>query len=126
MVCGIATPASSCSGPGPSPGGDGDAVGPKLLNVLATRHVNNGGDACALPKVNYNIWNPFALGNVNELDYLKFDSGTCNSFERKEPYPSNDAIDISSKELGFLNLRSQLNSTVVTYSPMQLKNREDR
>ena len=27
----------------------------------------------------------------------------------------------SSKELGFLNPRSQLNSTVVTYWPMQLK-----
>ena len=28
----------------------------------------------------------------------------------------------SSKELGFLNPRSKLNSTVVTYWPMQLKN----
>ena len=32
----------------------------------------------------------------------------------------------SSKELGFFNPRSQLNSTIVTYWPMQLKNEEDR
>ena len=32
----------------------------------------------------------------------------------------------SSKELGFFNPRSQLDSTIVTYWPMQLKNGEDR
>ena len=32
----------------------------------------------------------------------------------------------SSKELGFFNPRSQLDSTVVMYWPMQLKNGEDR
>ena len=32
----------------------------------------------------------------------------------------------SSKEMGFYNPRSHLDSTVVTYWPMQLKNREDR
>ena len=33
-------------GPGPIGGG----VGPVLNGVLATRHVNGGGDACALPR----------------------------------------------------------------------------
>ena len=34
--------------------------------------------------------------------------------------------DESSKEMGFFNPRSQLDSTIVTYLPMQLKNGEDR
>ena len=42
---------------------------------------------------------------------------------RKNAYPSPlTPLDSSSKELGFFNPRSQLDSTVVTYCPMQLKN----
>ena len=81
--CGIVTlttPDDTCSIPDlrvglAAPIGDGVLVGKKLFNVLATRHENNWGDVCALPKANYHIWNPFALGNIDELDYLKFDSG---------------------------------------------------
>jgi hypothetical protein len=49
--------------------------GPTLNNVLATRHVNGGGDACALPQTDYNVRFPFALGSLPELDYLKFRPG---------------------------------------------------
>ena len=50
--------------------------------------------------------------------FLSYSKGVAN-FCKTDDRPS-------SKELGFLNPRSQLNSTVVTYWPMQLKNREDR
>ena len=48
---------------------------PTLYNILATRHVNGGGDACALPQTDYNVRMPFALGSLPELDYLKFRPG---------------------------------------------------
>ena len=43
-------------------------------------------------------------------------NGTCYKFHQK----------VSSKEMGFYNPRSQLDSTPMTYCPMQLKNGEDR
>ena len=46
-----------------------------LYNILATRHVNGGGDACALPQANYNVRYPFALGSIPELAHLKFRPG---------------------------------------------------
>ena len=49
--------------------------GDTLYNILATRHVNGGGDACALPKANYDVQYPFALGSIDELSYLKFRPG---------------------------------------------------
>jgi len=52
-------------------------VGRVLQNVLATRHVNGGGDACALPKASYVTNNPFALGNIGPLEHLKFKPDLC-------------------------------------------------
>ena len=49
--------------------------GETLYNILATRHVNGGGDACALPSANYDVQYPFALGSIDELSYLKFRPG---------------------------------------------------
>ena len=65
MVCGILVP--NCS-PGP---------GPVLSNVKATRHENHGGDACALPRVSYTTYYPFALGNIESLGHLKFKPDLC-------------------------------------------------
>ena len=44
----------------------------------------------------------------------------------KIPNKSGFHMEKSSREMGFFNLRSQLDSTIVTYCPMQLKNGEDR
>lgn len=52
-------------------------VGRVLQNVLATRHVNGGGDACALPRANYANNYPFALGNIGSLEHLKFKPDLC-------------------------------------------------
>ncbi len=49
--------------------------GDTLYNILATRHVNGGGDACALPRANYDVQYPFALGSIPELQHLKFRPG---------------------------------------------------
>lgn len=46
-------------------------------NVLATRHGATESGACALPRVNYNVQNPVALGDINELQYLKFTPELC-------------------------------------------------
>jgi hypothetical protein len=63
MVCGIV-------GGGPNPD-------PEVhYNVLATRHVNGGGDACALPQASYDITDAFALGDKPELGNLGFKPGT--------------------------------------------------
>ena len=45
--------------------------------VLATRHVNGGGDACALPRADYSVVYPLALGDVAELRELKFNPDLC-------------------------------------------------
>ena len=96
--CGIVTqttPDNTCSIPDARVGlaapilGDGVIVGKQLVNILATRRVNNWGDVCALPKANYHIWNPFALGNINELDYLKFDSGMLTVDYSRNPKAGN-------------------------------------
>ena len=60
-------------GPGPLGGG----VGPVLNGVLATRHVNGGGDACALPRADYTNNFPFALGDIGALAHLKFKPDLC-------------------------------------------------
>jgi hypothetical protein len=52
--------------------------GETLYNILATRHVNGGGDACALPRAGYDVRYPFALGSIDELSYLKFRPGIRN------------------------------------------------
>uniref|UniRef100_A0A915JBS5 Apple domain-containing protein n=1 Tax=Romanomermis culicivorax TaxID=13658 RepID=A0A915JBS5_ROMCU len=49
----------------------------RLYNILATRHVNGGGDACALPSANYVVNLPFALGSVAELGYMSFKPDLC-------------------------------------------------
>ena len=41
-------------------------------------------------------------------------------------YKEGTIVMTSSKELGFFNPRSQLESTVMTYCPVQFKNGEDR
>jgi len=63
MVCGLVA-----GGPPPPP---------PRGNILATRHVNGGGDACALPQANYAVRYPFALGDVNELGNLRFRPDLC-------------------------------------------------
>ena len=73
MVCGII----SGGGGGGGGGGGTSGVGPVLTNVLATRHVNGGGDACALPGRSYAVTKPFALGDLPELGYLKFKPDLC-------------------------------------------------
>jgi hypothetical protein len=58
--------------PSPSSGAGGI-----YSNVLATRHVHGeGGDACALPQVQYNNVDPFALGNVG-IGNLEFQPDLC-------------------------------------------------
>ena len=70
-VCGIVK-----EGPGPNPGSSSNpGVGEVHGNVLATRHVNGGGDACALPQASYNVKDPFALGDKPELGNLGFQPG---------------------------------------------------
>ena len=54
--------------------------GDTLYNILATRHVNGGGDACALPQANYNVRYPFALGSIPELAHLTFRPGINHIF----------------------------------------------
>ena len=71
MICGVV------SGGGGSGGGGGGGVGTVLQNVYTTRHVNNGGDACALPARQYAVTKPFALGDRPELGYLKFKPDLC-------------------------------------------------
>ncbi|XP_065674738.1 uncharacterized protein LOC136091291 [Hydra vulgaris] len=46
-------------------------------DVLATRHVNGGGDACALPSADYNVKYPLALGDIGALGKLKFTPDLC-------------------------------------------------
>lgn len=69
-VCGIVAATSA-------PPTSGGGVGPVLQNVLATRHVNGGGDACALPARSYAVNKPFALGDMAELAHLKFKPDLC-------------------------------------------------
>ena len=58
----------------PSPN---SGVGEIHQNVLATRHVHGGGaDACALPQVQYNAVDPFALGDAG-LENLGFQPDLC-------------------------------------------------
>ena len=75
MVCGIVDGGSSGGGGGGGSGGGG--VGPVLQNVLATRHENHGGDACALPQTGYTTDYPFALGDMDSLSHLKFKPDLC-------------------------------------------------
>ena len=76
FVCGIVTITNPPVTNPPNTGGGG-GVGTVLTNVLATRHVNGGGDACALPARSYAITKPFALGDLPELGYLKFRPDLC-------------------------------------------------
>lgn len=57
----------------PATGGGGTT----LYNVLATRHGARESGACALPKWNYNTIYPVALGDIPELQYLKFKPELC-------------------------------------------------
>ncbi len=50
----------------------GSGVGTVYRNVKGTRHVNGGGDACALPQTNYAVYYPFALEDIVELGDLQF------------------------------------------------------
>ena len=75
MVCGLLSSSPTITTQ-PTPSGGG-GVGPVQQNVLATRHVNGGGDACALPATAYAVTNPFALGDIAALGYLKFHPDLC-------------------------------------------------
>ena len=57
---------------------------------------------------------------------LQLEESSLNVNKAAEQGEMERKINISSKEMGFLNPISQLDSTVVTYCPMQLKNGEDR
>lgn len=48
-----------------------------ISNVLATRHGAREVGACALPSVNYDVQYPVALGDIDELQYLKFKPELC-------------------------------------------------
>ena len=62
---------SSTENPDHSSDREGKAfIGPVHRNVLATRHVNGGGNACALPSAGYVLRDAFALGTVPELGEL--------------------------------------------------------
>ena len=52
-------------------------VGRVLQNVLATRHGGVESGACALPRAGYTNNNPVALGNVPELQHLRFRPDLC-------------------------------------------------
>ena len=75
MVCGV------MDVPQPPPPG-GEVAGPVLTNVKATRHVNYGGDACALPKASYTTDFLFALGDIDSLKHLKFTPDLCGHILR--------------------------------------------
>jgi hypothetical protein len=66
MVCGVVDASPSNSG-----------QGPLLYGVLATRHAAYESGACALPAGNYAVTNPVALGNIDSLQYLKFQPELC-------------------------------------------------
>lgn len=64
-VCGVIVDSNSQTG------------GSVLRNVLATRHGAYESGACALPKVNYENVFPVALGDIAELQNLKFRPELC-------------------------------------------------
>ena len=71
------------------------------------------------------------LGGPTEVEGRKsilFTKGTPEVESKEHLFASFWVIEWngSSKEMGFFNPRSQLDSTIVTYCPMQLKNGEDR
>lgn len=48
-----------------------------INNVRATRHSAHEPGACALPKASYNVQYPVALGDITELQNLKFKPELC-------------------------------------------------
>jgi hypothetical protein len=109
-MCGVATgsvvtPSTSTISPSSSGGG----VGPVLSNVLATRHVNGGGDACALPTRTYAVNKPFALGDMSELAHLKFKPDLCGHVLNINcGYGPLDIIITNSNYGGGIDLYSQI------------------
>jgi hypothetical protein len=76
--------------------------------VLATRHVNGGGDACALPATAYAVNYPFALGSIDALAHLKFKPDLCGHvLSINCGYGSLDIIITNSNYGGGLDLYSQ-------------------
>jgi len=68
-VCGVMSDTQSSQ---PS-----QSSGSTLYNVLATRHGAFESGACALPKWSYGVVYPVALGDIAELQHLKFKPELC-------------------------------------------------
>uniref|UniRef100_A0A915KPA5 Uncharacterized protein n=1 Tax=Romanomermis culicivorax TaxID=13658 RepID=A0A915KPA5_ROMCU len=81
-----------------------------LSNVLATRHVNGGGDACALPAgVSYALNTPFALGDISSLGYMKFKPDLCGHVVTIDcSHGSLDILITNSNYGGGMDLYSQV------------------